>query len=399
MRTSAVKGKKGENGKPEEEKTESRKSGELKAEKAKKRRQKNRGIKEMGIKEQKNRKSEAQRSRIPKKEGCCMNEMMYIYEVYRQKSFSRAAKKLFISQPALSNIVKRVERGLGARIFDRSTIPLTVTREGDYYIRSIETILQVERNIDAFFDDIGKLNCGSLSIGASVYFCSFVLPEMIARFHWKHPKVHIDLYEGNVRELNRCLCEEQVDLVIETSDYAGECSIRRFPYKTEYNILAVPSECHLNKRLREYRLYEEEIISGSFLKCEKKGVPLNVFKDAPFIGMRPGNDMHRRAAEICRNAGFELKPVMEVDQIMTGINIAASGVGNFIVRADIVKHYPIRDRLTYYKIDDPLAARAVSFLAKKDRYLTAAMRGFLNNNGISTDVEESGDTEQNAWQL
>ena len=111
-----------------------------------------------------------------------MNEMMYIYEVYRQKSFSRAAKKLFISQPALSNIVKRVERGLGARIFDRSTIPLTVTREGDYYIRSIETILQVERNIDAFFDDIGKLNCGSLSIGASVYFCSFVLPEMVAVF-------------------------------------------------------------------------------------------------------------------------------------------------------------------------------------------------------------------------
>lgn len=54
-----------------------------------------------------------------------LNEMKYVYAVYQEKSFSKAAKKLFISQPALSNMVRKAEREVGAAIFDRSTIPLT----------------------------------------------------------------------------------------------------------------------------------------------------------------------------------------------------------------------------------------------------------------------------------
>ena len=67
-----------------------------------------------------------------------LNEMKYVYEVYKEKSFSKAAKKLFISQPALSNMVRKAEKEMGAPIFDRSTIPLTVTKEGAYYIRTVE---------------------------------------------------------------------------------------------------------------------------------------------------------------------------------------------------------------------------------------------------------------------
>ena len=64
-----------------------------------------------------------------------LKEMDYIYAVYEEKSFSRAAKKLFVSQPALSNMVKKAEKEIGAPIFDRSTIPLTVTPAGEYYIQ------------------------------------------------------------------------------------------------------------------------------------------------------------------------------------------------------------------------------------------------------------------------
>ena len=66
-----------------------------------------------------------------------INEMKYVYAVYQEKSFSKAARKMFVSQPALSNMVKKAEAEIGRPIFDRSTIPLTVTKEGMYYIRSI----------------------------------------------------------------------------------------------------------------------------------------------------------------------------------------------------------------------------------------------------------------------
>ena len=58
-----------------------------------------------------------------------LNEMKYVYAVYQEKSFSKAAKKLYISQPALSNMVRKAEREVGAAIFDRSTIPLTITKD------------------------------------------------------------------------------------------------------------------------------------------------------------------------------------------------------------------------------------------------------------------------------
>lgn len=61
-----------------------------------------------------------------------INEMKYVYAVYQEKSFSKAARKMFVSQPALSNMVKKAEAEIGRPIFDRSTIPLTVTKEGMY---------------------------------------------------------------------------------------------------------------------------------------------------------------------------------------------------------------------------------------------------------------------------
>ena len=54
-----------------------------------------------------------------------MQGMLYVYEVYREKSFSRAARKLFVSQPALSAAVKKTENTLGVLLFDRSSSPLS----------------------------------------------------------------------------------------------------------------------------------------------------------------------------------------------------------------------------------------------------------------------------------
>ena len=70
----------------------------------------------------------------------------YIYTVYRLKSFSLAAEELFISQPSLSRAIKKAEVGLGAPIFNRKTLPISLTAEGKIYIEAIEKMLQIEKN-------------------------------------------------------------------------------------------------------------------------------------------------------------------------------------------------------------------------------------------------------------
>ena len=83
--------------------------------------------------------------------------MEYVYQVYKDKSFSKAAANLFISQPSLSANVKRVEKKVGFPIFDRSTKPLSLTECGKEYIRCVEEILAVEKGFSQFVYDFDNL--------------------------------------------------------------------------------------------------------------------------------------------------------------------------------------------------------------------------------------------------
>ena len=76
-----------------------------------------------------------------------LDAMDYVYEVYLEKSFSAAAKKLFVSQPALSASVKKVEKSLGITIFDRSTNPISLTPAGRVCIESIEQMRALQNNM------------------------------------------------------------------------------------------------------------------------------------------------------------------------------------------------------------------------------------------------------------
>ena len=71
----------------------------------------------------------------------------YAYEVYKKGSFTKAAKELYISQPSLSMAISRLEKELGFRIFDRTTVPCSLTPQGKIYIESIEEIIEVENNM------------------------------------------------------------------------------------------------------------------------------------------------------------------------------------------------------------------------------------------------------------
>ena len=74
--------------------------------------------------------------------------MEYVYEVYKEKSFSKAAQNLFISQPSLSANVKRIEKKVGYPIFDRSTKPLGLTECGEKYIQCVEKMHAAEMEFE-----------------------------------------------------------------------------------------------------------------------------------------------------------------------------------------------------------------------------------------------------------
>ena len=123
--------------------------------------------------------------------------MNYVMEVYKEQSFSKAAQNLYISQPALSAAIKRIEKKVGAPLFDRRTSPIQLTECGKEYIRTTERILDLE---DEFAYHVGKLHelkAGHLALGGTYFFASFIFPPFIEQFRQKYPHVNLNFYEGN----------------------------------------------------------------------------------------------------------------------------------------------------------------------------------------------------------
>ena len=93
------------------------------------------------------------------------HSMQYIYEVYKERSFSKAAANLYISQPSLSAAVKKVEEKIGAPIFDRSVSPIQLTECGEHYIRSVEEIMEIQHRFENYLNDLNELKTGQIAIG------------------------------------------------------------------------------------------------------------------------------------------------------------------------------------------------------------------------------------------
>ena len=81
----------------------------------------------------------------------------YVYEIYKERSFSKAAQNLYISQPSLSARIKMIEDRLGSPIFDRSTSPLRLTELGEAYIKAAEEIFKIEERMENYINDPKRL--------------------------------------------------------------------------------------------------------------------------------------------------------------------------------------------------------------------------------------------------
>lgn len=285
-----------------------------------------------------------------------VRDMMYILAVCEERSFSRAAEKYYISQPALSKIVKRVEGNLGTRIFDRGSVPLRVTPEGEVFVEYFRKMQNIHQEIALYCEELRRYRKFDLNIGAPSFFCSYVLPPMISSFKKNNPGVTIKLIETNDSDLRKFLRSGMVDLGLSVEPNMPP-NFDSFVLKNENIILAVPSMFEINQRLTEYAISYEDICSGSFTGAEIPCVPMELFSKENFLFLKQGNDMHRRGLKICRDAGFEPDIVMEMDQLLSAYYLAGTGSGITFIRSSIPYYVGISGNLIFYKIKHPDTTR------------------------------------------
>ena len=300
----------------------------------------------------------------------------YVYEVYKERSFTKAAQNLYISQPSLSARIKKIEEMIGEPLFDRSTTPLQLTEVGKVYIEAAEEITQLEQRVENYINDLAGLKTGNLAVGASTLFAAYVVPSLITQFNQKFPDVHIQLIEGNTAELEEMLGSNALDFVIDNYHYDSILYNKEL-YCEENILLAVPKHFSVNEKLKEYQLSYENIKSKKYLSQKYPAVPLERFAELPFIMLTQGNDTRTRGDRLCREVGFRPNIVLEFNQQSTAYMASSTQLGATFISDILVSQLPTFENLVYYKLDGEEAKRKVFFYYKTHKYKTRVMEEFI----------------------
>ena len=300
----------------------------------------------------------------------------YVYEVYKERSFTKAAQNLYISQPSLSARIKKIEEIIGEPLFDRSTTPLQLTEVGKVYIEAAEEITQIEQRVENYINDLAGLKTGNLAVGASTLFAAYVVPSLITQFNQKFPDVHIQLIEGNTTELEEMLGSNALDFVIDNYHYDSILYNKEL-YCEENILLAVPKHFAVNEELGMYQLSYKNIKNKNYLNQKYPAVPLGRFADLPFIMLTQGNDTRTRGDRLCRNVGFKPNIVLEFNQQSTAYMASSTQLGATFISDILVSQLPAFENLVYYKLDGEEAKRKVFFYYKTHKYKTRVREEFI----------------------
>ena len=293
-----------------------------------------------------------------------LKKMRYVYTVYEEKSFSKAAERLFVSQPSLSAMVKKVESDYGITIFDRTTTPVSLTPEGEYYIHTAKRVLKLETDMRQHFRECSKGLNGSVTFGGSSFFCANMLSGIIRQFRSEYPDIHVGWKELRNDELAGQILQRKIDFAFEVDEIKVD-GITSMKFGSEEVILAVPVSFAINERLRDHCFCPGNMSNGIHGIYETKPIGAGAFREIPFVFQREGNDSHTRGMRICENAGFAPRVILQADTSMTGYQLAIAGNGAFFVR-DSVLWIEASDKLCYYKLDDPLTLRDIFLYYRLD---------------------------------
>ncbi|MDY5482632.1 MAG: LysR family transcriptional regulator [Clostridium sp.] len=289
----------------------------------------------------------------------------YVNAVYQEGSFSKAAQKLFVSQPALSASIKKIETELyGVPLFNRGVNPITLTPAGQFYLESARQIAAIEEEIDQYFAAAAGIKTGTLTLGSSSYFCTYVLPDILQKYIEQNPNCNINLFETTVSDMEEKLKSGKLDLILDVETLDPK-TYEAIPMGKEYILLAIPAKFAVNSALEACRLTAEQIRDRSFLSSDIPAIDLSLLKNEPFLLLKRQHDMYRRAMELCHHAGFEPQVRLYLDQMLTAYNIAKNGQGITFFRDTILDYTEDTENLNYYKLDDKTAVRQIWISCKK----------------------------------
>ncbi|MEG1849288.1 MAG: LysR family transcriptional regulator, partial [Oscillospiraceae bacterium] len=237
-----------------------------------------------------------------------LKQARYMMTVLREGSITGAAKRLYISQPSLSQMIKLAEQNLGAPIFDRSTEPITLTYAGKRYMEAAKKMLSIYENLTNEIREINNESSGLLRLGIPLQRGMQLLPSLIPDFLAMYPQVTLELEESGSDTLENMVEEGRIDIgLITTNPKRSEL---------EYELIGEEKLMLLSDRRTELA---QRVPGGT-------GIGIEQAKDESFIALKAGHSVRTIqdrlffAADIAPKIKMETNSLEAAKRVTVGCN-------------------------------------------------------------------------------
>ena len=295
-----------------------------------------------------------------------LKDIEYVSAVASEKNFSAAAEKLFISQPALSQAIKRLENELGVVLFNRSTSSVQLSSAGELFLAEGETLLRLSHQLKQHMANLAAQKSGSIRIGISTFYSSYYLARILPAFRSLHPGIRISIVEGKSHELESMAIREEVDFSLIPMPLDQPELVRCHILHQEQILFAIPADSPLRSQLHVSMSMDFPFID---LSCASQ---------EPFIFLHRDQRFYATALRLCQDAGFSPDIVCELTNWDAINALIGSGAGVGFV-PELVTQRNLKDVPVpiYCRIVNQLVTRPYVIAYKKERELSPAASDFL----------------------
>ena len=229
------------------------------------------------------------------------------YHVAATLSFSEASKQLFISQSAVSQSIKVLEKKLNQKLFIRSTKRVQLTPEGEILFKHIQPAMNLIKQGETQLLEANTLNGGQLRIGASDTICRYYLVPYLNRFHKQYPRIHIKVTNQTSIQCAALLEHGQVDLIV-----------------VNYPNSAL-SENHIFKTINEF--HDVFVANRQYFPLEHEALSLQDLQRNPIMMLDRKSTTSEFLHSIFQRSHLDLAPEIELSSNDLLIDLARIGLG------------------------------------------------------------------------
>ena len=282
-------------------------------------------------------------------------QLQYAILLSQIRNFSQVAEKLNITQPALSKQIGNLEKELGVQLFDRSTVPLTLTAAGEHFIRDAQDLIYREDQMLRSMDRFKSGEAGRLTIGISPFRTLYMIPQIVRQIRDRFPGIQINLHETGSDALRKEAAEGKYDFAIVNLP-VDESLLDVIPLEPDTLVLAVP-----NDMLSLLRHVPEDRLSP---------IALSDCGSLPFVVVGPSQEMRQLFDRLCAQENYHPNIVMEVVGVTTAWAMAHAGIGAALLPLQFISDEFFDRDVTLFTIQNNPYRRQPAIVKRRGQYLS-----------------------------